>query len=109
MANYPELFSASALGILKSSLGFFGSKVDPDVETHLKNCLTAADRELEEECGIILSHGDIYDDNLQATYALWIYSKRRTGEGKSEMLRRAIRNRQVCKALTAAQNGECCG
>lgn len=109
MANYPELFSAAGLGILKSSLGFFGAPLDEAVETHLKNCLTAAHRELEEECGILLNTGDIYDDNLQATYALWIYSKRRTGEGKPEMLRRAIRNRQVCKALTAARDGERCG
>lgn len=108
MAENPEKYSPAALSILKASLGFFGTAVDPAVEEHLKNCLNAASRELEEECGIVLFPGDIYDDNLQATYALWIYSKRRSGEGKSLMLSRAIRNRQVCNALTAAGEGACC-
>ena len=108
MADYPDQFSPAALSILKSSLGFFGAALDADVEAHLKNCLNAASRELEEECGIVLTHGDIYDDNLQASYALWLYTKRRTGEGKPQMLSRAIRNRQVCNALTAAAKEECC-
>ena len=108
MAENPEHFSSTALSILKASLGFFGTAVDPAVEEHLKNCLNAASRELETECGIVLFPGDIYDDNLQATYALWLYTRRRSGEGKPQMLSRAIRNRQVCNALTAAGEGTCC-
>lgn len=105
---YPNLFSDLALGLLKASLGFFGSALDASVETYLKNCLSTADRELDEECGILLNHGDVYDDNLQAMYALWIYTKRKTGEGKPEMLRRAIRNRQVGNAIRDAANGGGC-
>lgn len=108
MAEIPKLYSDLALSILKASLGFFGTTPDPAVEQWLTACLSAADRELRVECGIQLTHGDVYDDNLQAMYALWIYSKRRSGEGKPQMLVRAIRNRQVCKALAeGTRKGGC--
>ena len=106
MADIVENSNPIALGILKSSLGFFDSQLDKNVETYLTTCITEARRRLEAECGIALTVGDVHDEFLIAMYADWLYRKRATGEGKPAMLRDAIRNRQTADALIRAATDE---
>lgn len=94
-----------ALGLLKASLGYYGSTLDSAVETYLTQLLEYAETALAER-DIVLDPEDIYDATLQAMYAGWLYRKSRTGEGKPEMLKSEIRDRQVKNALrSAAKDG----
>lgn len=102
MAETNTATNAVALGLLKASLGFFDSTLDPNVEDYLNSLIGFAERALTEECKIMLTPGDIYDDTLIAMYADWLYRKRASGVGKPEMLREAIRNRQTRDVLVSA-------
>lgn len=99
MAEATNETNTVALGLLKSSLGFFDTALDPNVEQYLKSLIGFAERALAEECRIMLTPGDIYDDTLIAMYADWLYRKRATGAAKPLMLKDAIRNRQTRDAL----------
>lgn len=107
MADTANSNNPIALGILKSSLGYFDSTLPESVETYLITCVAEARRRLETECSIVLAEGNIHDEFLIALYADWLYRKRATGEGKPAMLRETIRNRQTADAMIrAATDGE---
>lgn len=91
-----------ALGLLKASLGFFDSALESSMEKYLAQLIDTAEKRLSGECKILVTAGDINDEQLLAMYADWLYSKRKTGAGKPEMLRESIRNRQTRDALNAA-------
>lgn len=91
-----------ALGLLKASLGYFDSALEPSMEKYLAQLIETAERRLAGECKILVTAGDIEDEQLLSMYADWLYSKRKTGAGKPEMLRDAIRNRQTRNALNEA-------
>lgn len=93
-----EKYSLTALSLLKANLGYYDSELPPAVEDDLKYQLSYAFRELAR-AGLHLTPGDLYDDELQAMYATWLYRKRREGLAKPPMLAQAIRDRQVEKAL----------
>lgn len=97
-----------ALGLLKAGLGFFGSALEPSMESYLASLINTAEKRLFSECRILVTVGDIDDEQLLAMYADWLYSKRKTGSGKPEMLRESIRNRQTRDALNTAA-AEVCG
>ena len=84
-----------AFSLLKGNLGFFGSPLDTEVEEYLTQLLEGAETELTSICGLSLDVNDIWDADLVAMYAAWLYRKRDSGEGKPPMLLSAIRNRQV--------------
>jgi len=92
-------YSPAALAMLKTQLGYHGSDIPTEIETQLGNDLIFAQRALAR-AGIQLTIGDVYDDQLQAMYALWLYRKRRDGSGKPQMLQQEIRDRQVANALS---------
>lgn len=96
-----------ALGLLKASLGFFDSQLEPSMEKNLTQLIETAEKRLAGECKILVVAGDIDDEQLLAMYADWLYSKRKTGAGKPDMLREAIRNRQTRDALNAAAAEVC--
>jgi hypothetical protein len=97
--------SGVALQLLKSDLGFFGSDLDESVTTYLTDLLYYSQRALLEQNGIVLKQDDIYDDQLCAMYAAWVYRNRATGAGKTQMLKDEIKARQLGVAL-AGQSEE---
>ena len=105
MATCNYVPSGTALQLLKSDLGFFGSGLDPDITAYLKDLLCCAQRALLEQNGIVLKQDDIYDDQLCAMYAAWGYRNRATGAGKTQMLKDEIKARQLGVAL-AGQSEE---
>lgn len=95
-------YSDAALSLLKADLGFFETKIPSVLEDYLGDLLRYSQKTLREECGIKLTPDDIYDDQLLAMHAAWLYRNRATGAGKSPMLIDAIRNRQVRNAMQPA-------
>ena len=91
--------SGVTLQLLKSDLGFFGAELDPSVETYLRDLLDYSQRALLEQNGIVLKLNDIYDDQLCAMYAAWVYRNRASGAGKTQMLKDEIKARQLGTAL----------
>lgn len=69
------------------------------VQGYLVQLLAAAQQELERK-GVILNSADPADVHLHVMYAAWLYRKRATGAAMPDMLRYALRNAQVHKALT---------
>jgi hypothetical protein len=51
------------------------------------------------EMKVQLTPGTLNDDMDQMVYAAWMYRKGVNGDGKTEMLKSIIRNRQVRNAL----------
>lgn len=94
----PIKHSNAAMALLKANLGFFGSELDPSVESYLQDLLTYAYEDLADK-GIVLTPGEIKDDMQQVMHAAWMYRKGAKGEDKTPMLKSAIRNRQVSDAL----------
>ena len=90
-------YSYGALALLKANLGYFDALIEPAVEAYLVDLLRYAYQALAE-AGINLTSGVVYDDQLQAMYAAWMYRKGKEGGMKPPMLQNAIRNRQVCGA-----------
>lgn len=84
-----------ALSFLKANLGFFAAPVDVSMNEYLDSLLLSSRTELKRDMKIELDLDDMNDAEFLAMYAAWKYRKRDTGEGKGEMLRKAIRNRQV--------------
>lgn len=102
MAETKVLPPDNALAFLKADLGFFGSEVGPDVSSYLQGLLITARADLIR-AGVHLSAGTADDDQLQAMYAAWLYRSRVNGQGMPEMLKAAIRNRQVHKATSRGE------
>lgn len=100
MADVCIPYSDAAVALLKANLGYYGSDIPQDVETYLLHLLGYAKRRLAETAGIYLTPGDQYDDELQVMYAAWMYRKGADGAEKSPMLKEAIRDYQVGKALS---------
>ena len=94
-ANY----SPAAMAMLKTQLGYHGTDLPPEIEVQLGADLIYAHRAIGR-AGIQLKIGDVYDDQMQAMYALWLYRKRREGTEKPQMLLQEIRDRQVANALS---------
>ncbi len=90
---------ASALTFLKADLGFFGTNIPSEQESYLQGLLFTAREDLQR-MGVKLSAGTSDDDQLQAMYAAWLYRNRVNGNGMPEMLKSAIRNRQVHNATS---------
>lgn len=87
----------NAFSFLKADLGFFDSTIPAELESYLQGLLFTAREDLGR-AGIPLFAGTADDDQLQAMYAAWLYRSRNNGQGKPEMLKSAIRNRQVNNA-----------
>lgn len=102
MANTTQNHSENAVMLLKANLGYFGD-VPTDVELYLVNLLDYAFQRLAETAEIHLKPGDIYDDLLQVMYAAWLYRKGSDGAEKPPMLKEAIRDYQVGKAMATHQ------
>lgn len=93
-------YSETAVVLLKANLGYYGD-IPSDVESYLKYLLDYAFRRLAETAEIHLTPGDLYDDQLQVMYAAWLYRKGGEGSEKPPMLKEAIRDYQVGKAMAA--------
>ena len=102
MAETATNYSEAALGLLKANLGYYDA-VPAQVESYLKHLLNYAAVRLEKTADILLTPGDLYDDQLQAMYAAWMYRKGAEGAEKSPMLKEAIRDYQVSKALSETE------
>ena len=102
MADTVTNYSEAALGLLKANLGYYNA-VPPQVETYLTQLLNYAAARLEKTADIRLTPGDLSDDQLQAMYAAWMYRKGAEGAEKSPMLKEAIRDYQVSKALAETE------
>lgn len=100
MAEAKVNYSANAVVLLKANLGYFG-EIPSEVETYLTHLLDYAFRRLAETAEIHLTPGDLYDDQLQVMYAAWLYRKGGEGSEKPPMLKEAIRDYQVGKAMAA--------
>lgn len=102
MAETTPQYSDAALGLLKANLGYYDS-VPPLVENYLKQLLTYSAKRLAETAGIHLTPGNLYDDQLQVMYAVWMYRKGADGAEKPPMLKEAIRDYQVGKSLAESE------
>ena len=101
MAESPLTYSGTAVSLLKANLGYFG-QIPEEVEEYLRSLLDYSYRRLAETAAIRLAPGDLYDDQLQVMYAAWLYRKGGEGAEKPPMLKEAIRDYQLGKALTEA-------
>lgn len=95
-----------ALSLLKGDLGFFGTDIDEDVDEYLNQKVESAKSELSTICRLNLDENDVWDADLIAMYAAWLYRKRDSGEGKPPMLQSAIRNRQVRRDESRLDGGQ---
>lgn len=98
MADTQEKHSTSALILLKCNLGYFSSEIPMELESYLDSLLDYA-HDSFAEMKIHLKPGVLKDDMDQMAFAAWMYRKGVNGEGKTEMLKSIIRNRQVANAL----------
>ena len=99
MADTVNTYSAAAVALLKANLGYFGTEIPEDLRTYLVQLLEYAFHDFAR-MGIVLNPGTLSDDMDQVTHAAWMYRKGVNGEGKTEMLKAIIRNRQVSKAIS---------
>lgn len=100
MAETKPNYSETAVILLKSNLGYYGD-IPWDVENYLKYLLDYAFQRLAKTAEINLTPGDLCDDQLQVMYAAWLYRKGGEGAEKPPMLKEAIRDYQVGKAMAA--------
>ena len=98
MADTPIAYSETAVALLKANLSYYGT-IPQEVEKYLTHLLAYASRRLEQTAGIKLTPGDLYDDQLQVMYAAWLYRTGGEGSEKPPMLKEAIRDYQVGKAM----------
>lgn len=96
--NQNEKHSATALVLLKSNLGYYSADIPQEVESYLESLLDYA-FDAFARMGIALKPGVQKDDMDQMIYAAWMYRNGVNGNGKNEMLKSIIRNRQVSNAL----------
>lgn len=80
--------TATKLAALKIDLGITTTAYDD----RLTQYLGAAAEAIKGE-GITLDPGLVSDDNLQISYAAWLWRKRDDGSGMPRMLRWALNNR----------------
>ena len=99
MAETPITYSDSSMALLKANLGYFG-QIPEEVENYLRSLLNYAYSRLAQTAGIHLQPGDLCDDQLQVMYAAWLYRKGGEGAEKPPMLKEAIRDYQVSKAMS---------
>lgn len=98
MADCETKYYETAMTLLKSNLGFFGTPVPPDLDDYLASLLNYAFDKFAM-MGIHLTPGVLQDDMDQMIFAAWLYRNGVSGSGKNEMLKSIIRNRQVSNAL----------
>lgn len=84
------------LTMLQVDLGYLNPP--STVVEYLTQLLAAADAELQRK-GVMLDSSDPADVHLHVMYAAWLYRKRATGAAMPDMLRYALRNSQVHKAI----------
>lgn len=99
MAESSHTYSSTAMSLLKANLGYFGT-IPLEVENYLSYLLDYVHKRLAQTAAIHLTPGDLYDDQLQVMYAAWLYRKGGEGAEKPPMLKEAIRDYQVGKAMT---------
>lgn len=102
MADENKKYSEAGMALLKANLGFFGTEIPEDLQTYLQSLMEYALNDFAE-MGIHLVPGELNDDMDQMIYAAYLYRKGVTGEGKTEMLKAIIRNRQVRNALAPGE------
>lgn len=98
MADTHTAYSDTAVALLKGNLGYYGA-IPEEVEQYLTQLLSYAALRLAQTADIHLTPGDLYDDQLQVMYAAWLYRKGGEGSEKPPMLKEAIRDYQVSKAM----------
>lgn len=98
MADVTTKFSPTAKTLLLSNLGFFGTEIPPELEEHLEFLLSYSFEKFAKK-NIHLEPGKLEDDMDQMVFAAWMYRNGINGNGKHEMLKSIIRNRQVSNAL----------
>ena len=98
MAESSQKYSDTAVQLLKANLGYYGDTPD-EVEDYLRSLLEYSHTRLAQTAAIHLTPGDLYDDQLQVMYAAWLYRKGGEGAEKPPMLKEAIRDYQVGKAM----------
>ena len=95
--------SIAAYNLMCADLGFAASTVPEPVRRLMETQLDAAERELRA-ANIQIDVGDPKDLLLVEMYAAWLYRHRVAGDGKPEMLQRALRNRQVRQVCEGAES-----
>lgn len=98
MADENIKYSAAGMALLKANLGYYNTEIPTELLTYLQSLMEYAWDEFAE-MKIPLMPGTMNDDMDQMVYAAWMYRKGINGEGKTEMLKTIIRNRQVRNAL----------
>ena len=96
MAETSYTYTDPAFPFLKADLGYLG-EAPQEVCSFMEGRLTMARADLAR-CGVDTSGDTVEDLQLVAMYAAWLYRKRDSGEGKPQMLRTAIHDRQVARA-----------
>ena len=90
--------SPASLALLRADLGFAAAETVPEpVASLMDTYLDTAAADLQRD-GIVIDESVPADLSLLVMYAAWLYRRRASGEGKSEMLRQQIRDRKVAKA-----------
>lgn len=102
MAENSSNYSATALSLLKANLGYYG-QIPNEVTAYLQSLLDYSFRRLAQAAGIKLTPGELIDDQLQVMYAAWLYRKGGDGAEKPPMLKEAIRDYQLHRALGASE------
>lgn len=92
------MYSETAEALLLADLGFYDTAIPESLKNHLKSLLKLAHRKLQR-ADIFITPGDLYDDQLQAMYAAWLYRNAKKGLPKPPALSQEIRDRQVETAL----------
>lgn len=98
MADENKKYSDAGMALLKANLGYYSTEIPAELLTYLQSLMEYALNEFAE-MNIRLTPGVLNDDMDQMTYAAYLYRKGVNGEGKTEMLKAIIRNRQVRNAL----------
>lgn len=96
---YSETFRGEAFALLKANVGNLHPPLE--IEQLMLNCIDTASAALLD-AKISLDENCPDDLHLLAMYAAWLYRNRSSGAGKPEMLRSAMRNRQVSEATGEA-------
>lgn len=103
MAEENATFSPAGLALLTANLGYYGTDIPEELQTYLQSLMGYALTDFSN-MGINLSPGQLNDDMDQMIYAAYLYRKGVSGEGKNEMLKAIIRNRQVRNALADGED-----
>ena len=98
MADVTIKFSPATKTLLLSNLGFFGTAIPSELEEYLESLLDYSFDKFTQK-NIHLKPGVLEDDMDQMVFAAWMYRNGINGNGKHEMLKSIIRNRQVSNAL----------